>query len=241
MTEVSRLHHRDSFLNKLTQKLGSERLSKPAPFALSKARQHEVLHDASSDQLQEAFIEYAQSRLGVYTYVTLPSSLMDTIKRDCLAHFADHQGTVLVSQDSRLTHMFSSSPLTEQGFKVANWQSKASRSEQIAVAEQAQVGIVFVEQALVESGTVILQSSEAQGRAISLLPEHSIFIIRKSTLRPRATQACEWLHQRVQQGERLASCINFISGPSSTADIELIKVVGVHGPISASYIIIEDE
>ncbi|XPE35190.1 LUD domain-containing protein [Shigella flexneri] len=37
----------------------------------------------------------------------------------------------------------------------------------------------------------------------------------------------------------IPSCINIISGPSSTADIQLIKVVRIHGPVKAVYLIIE--
>ena len=71
-------------------------------------------------------------------------------------------------------------------------------------------------------------------------PEYSLFILRKSTILPRVAQLAEKLHQKAQAGERMPSCINIISGPSSTADIELIKVVGVHGPVKAVYLIIED-
>ena len=48
------------------------------------------------------------------------------------------------------------------------------------------------------------------------------------------------LHQKAEQGERMPSCINIISGPSATADIELVKVVGVHGPIKVVYLLIDD-
>ena len=112
--------------------------------------------------------------------------------------------------------------------------------ENISQAEQAKVGVVYAEYGLTESGGVVLFSAAGRGRSLSLLPESSLFILRKSTILPRVAQLAEKLHQKAQAGERMPSCINIISGPSSTADIELIKVVGVHGPVKAVYLIIED-
>lgn len=96
--------------------------------------------------------------------------------------------------------------------------------------------------ALTESGGVVLFRTGARALPLSLLPESSIFVLRKSSILSRAWRS--WrkncIRKRAQAGERMPSCINIISGPSSTADIELIKVVGVHGPVKAVYLIIED-
>ena len=93
---------------------------------------------------------------------------------------------------------------------------------------------------LAESGGVVLFSGADKGRSVGLIPETTIFVLKRSTILPRVAQLAERLHQMALKNIRMPSCINIISGPSCTSDIELIKVVGVHGSLNAIYVIIED-
>lgn len=87
---------------------------------------------------------------------------------------------------------------------------------------------------------MVLFSSVGNGRSVSLLPENTIFVVKKSAILPRLGALAARLHVMTEKGEALPSCINLIGGPSSTADIELVKVVGVHGPLRAVYLVLED-
>ncbi len=106
-------------------------------------------------------------------------------------------------------------------------------------ARTANIGVVYGEYGLAESGGIVLFSDKEFGRSVSLLPEKSVVVLRKV----QCYLVWHSLHKfctKAQRGERMPSCVNIISGPSATADIELIKVVGVHGPVNKIYLVIDD-
>ena len=86
-----------------------------------------------------------------------------------------------------------------------------------------------------DSGTIVLHHSPAEGRRIlTLLPDFHLCILR-------ASQIVETLPEyfaRCSQPPRLAT---YISGPSATADIEMTRIKGVHGPRFLSVIIVRDD
>ncbi len=68
-------------------------------------------------------------------------------------------------------------------------------------------------------------TSDDQPRLSSLLPQNCIVLIKKDSIVNSMNDAYE-----VIKKEENPTNIIFISGPSRTADIELIVVLGVHGP-----------
>ena len=127
-----------------------------------------------------------------------------------------------------------------KGYEVSKWNQELGEKN-IQNAEKANIGLTFSEYALAESGTVVLFSNKEQGKSVGLLPNSFIAIVKKSMIVPRMTQVAELLNKRIELGETLPSAIDFVSGPSNSADIEMKLVVGVHGPIHATYIILIDE
>ncbi len=98
----------------------------------------------------------------------------------------------------------------------------ASRAAQ-ALAE---VGVTGVDAAIAETGTLALVSSADHPRTASLLPPVHLAIVRTADLVPTLRTCFARLRDRIPS----ASAINFITGPSRTADIELQLTLGVHGP-----------
>lgn len=164
---------------------------------------------------------------------------------DALQKVVENYGghSVITWKDERFQSYGLSSLMTEQwpqaNIQLYEWDSDQPE-ENIRQAEKANIGITISEITLAESGTAVLFSSKDKGRSVSFLPENSIILIPKSTIVPRMTQAARFISEKIRNGEQIASCINFITGPSNSADIEMIPVIGVHGPIKATYIVIED-
>lgn len=100
--------------------------------------------------------------------------------------------------------------------------------------------MIFSDISLAESGTIVQFNDKDIARSVSLLPRTYIAIVPKSTIVPRMTQATHEVHKQVIAGNDVSTCINFMSGPSNSADIEMDIVVGVHGPVKAVYMVVTD-
>jgi len=97
---------------------------------------------------------------------------------------------------------------------------------------RAQIGVTGADLVLAETGTLILLSGRGRPRSTSLLPDTHVAVFDRSRLVESLAQVgilLEALH--VDPARSMSGAmINFITGPSRTADIELTLTRGVHGP-----------
>ncbi|WP_141431380.1 lactate utilization protein C [Bacillus sp. 03113] len=237
---IGSIQKRDAFLDKLAERLGRpKRISGVALPFWKHSPQDTVLKDASQDQLLEVLTKQCE-QIHTDLLLTNKKDLGHTINKVVEAFGG---GPIVTWKDLRFEE-YGLLPLFKQEWPandidVYEW-DYSQGEENVHKAEQANIGIAISEITLAESGTVVLFSSKDRGRSISFLPATSIMIVPKSSIVPRMTQAAQLIRSKVERGETIPSCINFITGPSNSADIEMNLVVGVHGPVKVAYIVVED-
>jgi L-lactate dehydrogenase complex protein LldG len=109
------------------------------------------------------------------------------------------------------------------------WQAAGVAVEARVARGDDLVGITGAFCVIAETGTLMLLSGERTPGATSLLPETHIAIVPASRIVRGMEDAWELL--RAERGaDVMPRAVNFISGPSRTADIEQTLVLGAHGP-----------
>ena len=116
----------------------------------------------------------------------------------------------------------------------------APREELRETIRHADIGLTGTDYALAETGSLVIMPRLGLSRLVSLVPPLHIALVRPE-------EVLETLHdlfllrrlEYYRRGGEMGSYLNFITGPSRTADIEMTIVQGVHGPRSVHLVLIE--
>ena len=118
----------------------------------------------------------------------------------------------------------------------AVYDGPASRNDVRQRLAESGMGITGADYAIAETGSVVVLPRQGLSRLVSVVPPVHVAIVRPSDIVGTlddlfALRRLEY----VRNGGEMGSYLNFITGPSRTADIEQTIVVGVHGPRESTW------
>jgi L-lactate dehydrogenase complex protein LldG len=122
----------------------------------------------------------------------------------------------------------------DAAWKIEGFECTFDHGLPVGEIEQAEGVITGCFCGVADSGTIVLHHGPAEGRrVISLLPDWHLCVAR-------ASQVVETLPEYFDRCKEPPALVTWISGPSATADIEMTRIKGVHGPRFLHVILVKD-
>jgi L-lactate utilization protein LutC len=109
---------------------------------------------------------------------------------------------------------------------VDGWPAGRGAVRRALRAEDA-VGVTVAECAVAETGSLVMLSGPHTPTAFNFLPETCICAVRTADVVAHLEDV--WLRLR-ERGLAMPRALNFVTGPSRTADVEQTIQLGAHGP-----------
>ena len=239
---------RSEFLGRIRTEMGRTAGLFPATPSVRPTRPRErleVLRRELSERWPESlarFVREFERVGGVFHRVARPADVSDVIASIA----AERQMQRVVSWHPEALRLELAGPLTSRGLQVSAMPGgevpAAERERLRAVVAAADLGVTGVDLAIAETGTVVVVSGPGRPRSTSLLPACHAAVFDREVLVESLAQAglvLEAGHEG-RTADARGAAINFITGPSRTADIELTLTRGVHGPKEVHAVFVED-
>ncbi len=95
--------------------------------------------------------------------------------------------------------------------------------------EKIQLGLIVADYLLADTGSCMVECNTPQERLMCYLPPTCLVVARADRLREHMPAAWKEIASRLAEPDRHGEFV-IVTGPSRTADIEKILILGVHGP-----------
>lgn len=124
------------------------------------------------------------------------------------------------------------SPLRE-----LSWQAAGVDSELRLVRSGDVLALSLAVAGIAETGTLVMLSGLENPVTTNFLPEHHLIVVRTRDLFGASEEVWAMLRER---GGPLPRTVNWITGPSRSGDIEMVMLMGAHGPIRLHVVVVDD-
>ncbi len=122
----------------------------------------------------------------------------------------------------------------DAAWKIEGFECTFDHELPVGEIEQAEGVLTGCFCGVADSGTIVLHHGPAEGRRVlSLLPDWHLCVVDLS-------QVVETLPEYFDRCKEPPKLVTWISGPSATADIEMTRIKGVHGPRFLHVILVRD-
>lgn len=172
----------------------------------------EALTPPAADKC-EAFLKNVLANQGSVDVASDRSEAVKAVAAYLYRHFRSHR--LVAGNDPRIAAL--------------PWRDGGVLPRFGSLEEGEPVALSFARLGVVEMGAIVTFTGKGNPGANNLLPEHHIVLLETADLVNSLEEAWERINLDMDRDGRPRG-INFIAGPSSTADIEGQLVQGAHGP-----------
>jgi L-lactate dehydrogenase complex protein LldG len=157
---------------------------------------------------------------------------MQDAKHQLIELASQAQWTSIGAMDRPLVHEVTADlPASSVNWQMADW--PASRMSQLSAS------VIEPEMLLADTGSCLIACSTAQDRLLCYLPPACVVIARLNKLVEHLPAAWETIGPRIADPALRGEFV-IVTGPSRTADIEKILILGVHGPKRVVVILVDE-